>query len=451
MSQFNHFRALLLGALVLFSVICIVGCTDDEYVENVQQTETPTTNIRTIEEAIQIAQTAYDSFLGEDYPPSSRGSGIVDYSQPVQVILGNVSRTITKRDTLLYVVNFANEQGFAVIAANKMIEPLLAITEAGTYGEADDYDIPGFNLWMENAVNYVSEIEASSIIIGTPTFPTDSLDRLLQVKEWDEIIRSSFVDAQLPCNWGQGNGNTTNMSSSHCEGYLFENGLCGCATTAIAQVCALFSFPAALYERYPNSGPIYQFDWQLMRKHRIAIETTASNGQILIGAMCHEDSSEKIAAHTMVAQLCRIIGNYGHATEKVGATSMSATDMKGVAKSIFGSAHVSNDWENLEITMPCSSNSVYLVIGESQYEGESAHAWVCDGSRQTTYMHYLATRFDDYHDWEIKSSELRNSCLHHYNWGWDGRNNGWFGDVRPVLGGSKGYKNLMYLKVSNPQ
>ena len=62
-------------------------------------------------------------------------------------------------DTLLYFVNFADNQGFAVVAADKRTSPILALIDKGNYkaGDLAQEDNPGFLSFLDRAVN--QEIE----------------------------------------------------------------------------------------------------------------------------------------------------------------------------------------------------------------------------------------------------------------------------------------------------
>lgn len=58
-------------------------------------------------------------------------------------------------DTLLYFVNFADNQGFAVVAADKRTSPILALIDKGNYkaGNLAQEDNPGFLSFLDYAVN----------------------------------------------------------------------------------------------------------------------------------------------------------------------------------------------------------------------------------------------------------------------------------------------------------
>ena len=59
-------------------------------------------------------------------------------------------------DTLLYFVNFADNQGFAVVAADKRTSPILALIDKGNYKAKDlaQEDNPGFLSFIEQAITH---------------------------------------------------------------------------------------------------------------------------------------------------------------------------------------------------------------------------------------------------------------------------------------------------------
>lgn len=59
-------------------------------------------------------------------------------------------------DTLLYVVDLEDEQGFVVIAANRAVEPIMAVTEKGSFDSPEVQSNEGFQSFMAAANNYVS-------------------------------------------------------------------------------------------------------------------------------------------------------------------------------------------------------------------------------------------------------------------------------------------------------
>ena len=59
----------------------------------------------------------------------------------------------------MYVFNFNDEQGFAVVSANRQTEGLIAAVEMGSYDPAIPTGNPGFDTYMQMAKVYVANTE----------------------------------------------------------------------------------------------------------------------------------------------------------------------------------------------------------------------------------------------------------------------------------------------------
>ena len=82
-------------------------------------------------------------------------------------------------------VNFANDGGFAIIAADRNCDDVLAVTESGHYDPEAGTDNPGLQIFMERAVGYASEMAERNSVAASPieTLPTPQGIELTQHKE----------------------------------------------------------------------------------------------------------------------------------------------------------------------------------------------------------------------------------------------------------------------------
>lgn len=112
------------------------SCSDDVDIDNsssnedtVSKSELPLT--RSEEDAIAIAIDAASVKASS----SSRG-GHIAVDGVVGIISKNASRA--SADTLLYAVNYTDNNGYALIAANPNCDAVLAVTETGHFNSEDD-------------------------------------------------------------------------------------------------------------------------------------------------------------------------------------------------------------------------------------------------------------------------------------------------------------------------
>lgn len=123
-----RFKTLIYLALPLIVVSCQDSANSDLQTSN-EKLYAQSDSIRTIDEAIDIANTAAIEFFGENTRSEPR---IATKSSNVTPIYAQLSRS-DEESPVLYVVNYDNDEGFAVITANSNLVPVLAVTEEGSY------------------------------------------------------------------------------------------------------------------------------------------------------------------------------------------------------------------------------------------------------------------------------------------------------------------------------
>lgn len=164
MKQFIQRHIVLLGIVIIGALASLgfVACTSDDDVlnrldENVTADSNP--RLRTEAEAIEIA-IGNLGMIDRAVPRSRAASDIV---AGVSVIGSKVkSRNGSTNDTLLYAVNFKNNEGFALVPASRKADPLLAICEKGNYSPGCEKINPGFGIYMNIAEKRLTDLETVS-------------------------------------------------------------------------------------------------------------------------------------------------------------------------------------------------------------------------------------------------------------------------------------------------
>jgi hypothetical protein len=424
--------------LFILLTITITSCSDDVTFNSMSDhTAEGSSPTRTPHEAIQIALDAMTSFYGADSLSRSNTIKYLDYSAPVEIIKNNASRS-TYSDTLLYVVNFENDNGFAIVSASKKCEALLAITSSGHYYPTEQTDNPGFNAWMEYAKEYASSIDAEYSESATPNFPTDSTYYPIQQKEWEETTTLYLVDSQITNSWGQGIIGTNDLLNNP-EGYYFENGLCGCGPLAIAQLCLYFKPSGEIQSS--NVSPT-AIDWDLVKHHKERI--LYLNGELHETGLCmYEDDNDE--AHAQVANLCRYIGDIANVTCYSDRTSMTTRAFPATLRKVL---HTTNSYDLYTYlkTTRISSGQILLILGTTE-DNSIGHTWLCDGSKEIKTTHYFATRDNNLSNWEIQSEITSTALYNHFNWGWYGKFNGWFNSIVVTPYQGLTFTNLKYYSI----
>ena len=104
-------------------------------------------------------------------------------------------------DTLLYIVNFDNNNGYALVSANDNFD-VVAYIESGNLKPTDEIDNPGFQLFLEGVTMYfASQLSDPPYPFGP--FPNDSLSPFDPFPNLDDWHTIAFYAPLLSTNWGQ--------------------------------------------------------------------------------------------------------------------------------------------------------------------------------------------------------------------------------------------------------
>jgi hypothetical protein len=166
-------------------------------------------------------------------------------------------------DTLLYIVNFEDSCGYALVSADALVPGVAAYIEKGNLSPDLEIDNPGFKSFLEGYGKYICDsIRSISDSLrhheGTLMFMDTA--HVTGPEPYTPYRLIYYVAPLLTTEWGQGA-----PYNNECPIFGYElHCVAGCVAVAAAQVVA--------YHRYPNSynGHIYNWD-------AILSESTVSN------------------------------------------------------------------------------------------------------------------------------------------------------------------------------
>lgn len=399
-----------LTAKVLFiiSLIAItISCSDAIDVNN---NETNTTNSsvtkkRTLEEAIQIAQSSVKLF---DDDIQTRGADTekekrVDLNN-IQVICNSLSTrsaTGSNNDTLLYIINFENNEGFAVVSANEDADGLLMMIEEGSYSDEISEEIPGFKMLLNNAARYVGATGNNVLTRGGASLHANN-----PAYTYDTMFVSSVFPRLGKQKWGQ----------VVPEGTLCPNGIAGCAPVALVEALSYFEQPKKMALTYSGADTdSIDINWRDIKKHLLSGE----NGESIALNTIYECSASD-NAHQVLAKICRqageeLMASYDEATETSEAGTGAFVQLIPQTMRRYGYTSSNQDFRANVISNYIDDNCIIIMSGQDA--NSSSHAWVVDG-----YKIYRVFRYDTYMN-VFTHYDLK---YHHINWGWNGKRNGYF-------------------------
>lgn len=409
----NDISCAVMAAFLFGTILTTVSsCADDyKFEKDLSKEKLIESPIRTIGEAINVAEQAKGMITDKTSIRSGQTRAVDKVN--VRVICGSKTRSnsLNASDTLIYVVNYEDNEGFAIISANRGTEALLGVTEMGNYDDAIAEN-DGFSLFMDLAKKYVKNSSRfnGDQFLEIETTMIDSLNPLITVK------------------WGQ----------EFPEGFYCPNTKSGCANTAAIQICSYYEYPTKLNLTFSQrERDSITIDWTEIKKHQVGSWSYATHTNCLAS----EDS------HKIIAELARQCGVYSNSQywyyniqlsnnsplpysytyyECISGSSTStllestleldAIDMIESLGYVRPQKHLYTSqctWFPLSLGRP-----VCMFGAESNLEG---HYWVVDGFK---YYRDIVTD----HATEPATITTAYRYYNHVNWGWNGISNGYFLD-----------------------
>lgn len=148
----------------------------------------------------------------------------------------------------IYVFNFGDNEGFAIMSGDKRVEPLLALAEAGSLTPGDTIANNGMYIYLACLENYYQGK------INSPDTASIEIHEDLIAGNW-EFDYKEMLYGNCQVKWGQ-----SKPYNKYCFTDNGEKALTGCTATAIAQLMSIF--------RYPSKYGGYHFNWNEMLKYR---------------------------------------------------------------------------------------------------------------------------------------------------------------------------------------
>lgn len=397
---------------IFFAAIAAIGfwaCSSQEEPQLPELNETPATVelsvIRTPEEAKSCAISAFSRFYG-----MSRAI------MPIKDVLCVKSKTGSRsaiNDTLYYIVNTENNDGYAIIAANREVGPVLAVTESGNIEDPDNIENPGLAMYLDY-LNVIPKFQGRPINDSLTTIQPnpwwvgdgDHGENPLPGPQYRTETHEK-IDEALPratYNWGQ----------HFPEGTYFRNGIAGCGNTATLLLMSYFEHPSWI--KFEKAGG-KKVDWALIKSHY------QSFGKGTYYDYC---GGVDTPAHREIADLCYTIGLLNDSDDsKSDKTSTTIKKVHGTLVSIRSNNFMP---QKIMTGMPNGKNSLGngIIYTRATDNKEGGHAFIIDGYKEitTTVINYKRESGESI--WTETSRRVSVENYNHINWGWCGMDNGYF-------------------------
>lgn len=341
---------------------------------------------RSIENAVELAQKARTLVVSNQTRTNAPTIDVED----VVCIKSASTRSAAGADTLLYVVNYKDDNGFAVISANPYTkDDVLAIVENGNFPEDASAD-GGFGLFMDYAKHYVESAQQ-----------TRSVNAHEEGKiEVDTIITG--YSPKLTVKWG----------FDGCEGLYAPNGNAGCDNVAMAQIMSYYQHPSSTVLIYCTPPSSLTLDWSTM----------------VLANTKHPHTST--TCNLQIASFVRQLGLLNNSSyNSSGGTSTSLTSVHSTFSQSFQySVSSIKSYAREDFSTAFANNKLIFMRGVSSISnGESlGHAWVVDGNLALRITTTMWRKLVSEEEWHLEDQSTTLQKYIHINWGWHGRNNGYF-------------------------
>ena len=367
--------------LLSFAVFC--SCSQDEPMQTIEKDEiTPQTNRVSVAEAIDNAN-QYMSTL-----PTLKTRGILPKVADVQIMgLPNVrTRSVDANvDTLLYIVNYEDNQGFAIMSADRRALPIYAISDTGHF-EINE-DSPEALVANINSAKYdvLSRIEGAQ-----PVNPGWSLPPWPLWKGWDNDI-----EYKIPPKLSlfQSRMSYHDPYSKYCYTADGIKSYSGCVAIALEQILS--------FHKWPGQIESLTLNWNKIN--------SGSDNEAL-------------------ARLLEILGrkdylslNYKTNEHPASGNVYNVPDVLKKLKYLNVNNFI-GFYENPDIVVDALHTApIFMTAGTSLPDGDG-HAWVIDGMIRykvdDTLLQPSVGGFVDFH--------YSYYSLYHCVWGWKGNCNGYY-------------------------
>lgn len=404
-------------------VVAVSACTNDESLVGIAKSDVVTSrpydpNRRNYAEAVEIAKNSIKML--QEGSPLTRGLNLVrtlDLKNGVKAIRQPVTRSngsVSTNDTLFYIFNFNDNQGFAVVSASRQTDGLIAITELGSYDPTIPTGNPAFETYMQMAKAYVAHEDKTPI--EDEMGGTRSGSEIRMYKPVYDTVFYQKIASRIAVRWGQ-----RGRMGQYCP-----NGVAGCSNTAVAQIMSYFRYPSTLTLTYPGRDVnSMALDWAAMCNH---VYTDCGENR--------DEADRQIGR--LACQLGRLAGSMYYSYEDTDSNS-TGTRTLNIRTAIHSLGYnvspvINYNYQlNAYVTDPdagyplanllAAGKLIYMRGSNSEDKG---HAWVIDGCYYVKTLYRLMCSYDGMNWFVDKELGTYRTCYNHINWGINGAQNGYF-------------------------
>lgn len=390
---------------ILFAAMGLASCSNDEIFEataNVAEESAQEVDFsrRSYSEVLQIAQNSIAMI--QDSAAVTRGeevgrtlnleSGVKTYCQKTTRANG-----ASANDTLIYVFNFNDNKGFAVVSANRATEGLLAVVENGNYDPNSKWGDSFAEELLENANEYVANTkleDGATTESGIVTRAKGDVTRIVSGSYVEEKTEIHKVTPRIRIEWAQ-----KGTTARYCN-----NELAGSGPVAVVQVMAHYKYPYQFLASYADNSQ-RDISWN-------SIITNYNNSNKMLNKYFKNFS-----------MLVREIGHRAGAQYKTGITITDISKLKDCMSSFNYkvSSVYSYNPKGGALSMAEKLNGSNTVIMQGTSVSGKTHTFIIDGCNY--YRRRELYEVPNVTTYVISDRQVE---LNYINWGEGGMYNGYY-------------------------
>lgn len=367
--------------------------------------------IRTPNEALGIANKAVGMFTSPTESRAANFSKKIDYNKGV-IVCGSGKQSRSEKDTLMYAVNYCDNQGFVLVSAVRSTPEVIAYVPNGTYVDSIEIENPGFKFFINKANEYLAN-EKNTLSIGEGN---TTIKPYLPIwapiyKEFSDTTITVDIPNRVQVFWGQ----------SGAEGAECPNQTSGCSITAAAMAMTYFKYPGSITLTYKENTPELILDWQKMCKHK-DMDSYHSG--------YYYDDTCDAATHVSISQLCRELGKrantlYIYDNNGRGISPTSTSNLVQALRKI-GYRAFSEEYSSQNVINALQNQNCVLLMCGVDEARNVGHMWVCDGVKSKKIHRVSYESKDGGMTWHQYFEKTEYLTYNYYKWGWNYSNCGYF-------------------------
>lgn len=339
-------------------------------------------NFISLEQALDYAEQMFDVIgASSTDTKSSAGRRISDVKCLYETKTKSDDESLSKT---LYLVNYADEKGFALLSSDRRALPIYAISDSGNFEISDTVSNKGLAAFMrivnaDLALTDIYEQRKPATKLSTPVASDfGSYKIILGAQTYPLILK-------VPSRWSQ-----KSPYNKYCFTASGDTALVGCAAVAIGMIMSYYSWPSSIDGQRLN--------WNLIKQSASANQTAKF--------LAYLGGENLLNMNYGVDRSSAVYQNYSRTFTGMGYKEPNP--LKSFSES--GVRDALND-----ALKGITNNSGNGPVLARSYAANSlgGHAWVIDG-----YAQYITDTSTN----PIDST----ATLFHCVWGWNGKSNGYF-------------------------